>query len=137
MHYLCIFYAIGLSSDLRCGFFESLGAESVSKMMFSIGFDGHPIQYCINKLKKCINLWGFDTLYSFGLSRPAYCMIISQNNDCELDCLHINIKKNQCLNNTQIKIRFYDSFHYLNTLLRCDFVCDRLNTNHLMTSRHN
>ena len=62
--------------------------------------------------------------------------MINQNNDCEFDCFHINTKKNQCSDDTQINIRFYDLFHYLYILLRCDPVCDRLNIGHLMTSRH-
>ena len=45
-------------------------------------------------------------------------------------------KKNQDLNETQIKIRFYDSFHHLNMLLRCDSVCDRLKTGRFITPRH-
>ena len=39
-------------------------------------------------------MWGFDTLYSLGLSRPACCTMISQNSGREFDCLHISTKKN-------------------------------------------
>ena len=81
-------------------------------------------------------LWGFDILYSLGLSRPACCMMISQDSGREFACFHINTKKKSRLNDTQIKIRFYDFFSYLHMLLRCDSVCDQLNTNHLITSRH-
>ena len=45
-------------------------------------------------------------------------------------------KKKSRSDETQIKIRFYNLFHYLHTLLRCDPVCDRLNADPLMTSRH-
>ena len=38
-------------------------------------------------------MWEFDILYSFNLSWFACCMMINQNNDHELDCFHINIKK--------------------------------------------
>ena len=36
----------------------------------------------------------------------------------------------------QTKIRFYDLFHHLHTLLCCNSVCDQLNTNCLITLRH-
>ena len=48
----------------------------------------------------------------------------------------ISVQKKSRLNDTQIKIRFYDLFHHLHLLLRCDPVCDQLNTGRLMTSRH-
>ena len=81
-------------------------------------------------------MWRFDILNSFDLSRFLCYMISNQNNNHEFDCFHINIKKNQHLKDTQIKIRFYDSFHHLNMLLCCDSVCNEFNTDHLMTSRH-
>ena len=93
-------------------------------------------QRIITEIFKKKIMWGFNILYSFDLSRSACCMMISQNNDYKFDCFNINTKKNQCLNDTQIKIRFYDLFHHLHMLLRCDSVCDWLNAGRLMTSRH-
>ena len=37
-------------------------------------------------------------------------MMINQNNNCEFNCFHINTKKNQRSDDTQIKIKFYDLF---------------------------
>ena len=45
-------------------------------------------------------------------------------------------KKKSRLNDTQIKIRFYDLFHYLYMLLRCDPVYNWLNTGRLITPCH-
>ena len=89
----------------------------------------------IKNVKKKI-IRKFDILYSFDLSKFACCTIINPFNNHKFNCFHINTGKNQCLNNTQIRIRFYDLFQHLNMLLRCKSDCYWLNINHLITSRH-
>ena len=85
------------------------------------------------KKKNNVRIWHFIFIW---LITICVLYIISQNNNYKFDCFHINTKKKSCLNDTQIKIRFYNSFHYLHTLLRCDSIYDRSSADCLMTSRH-
>ena len=75
----------------------------------------------------CFQLWWFDPLYSFGLSRPACCTMISQDSGRKPGCL-IPIQKKitfEWLTDTNQILWFISSFTYVATLWFCLWSVER------------